>query len=105
MGTHDTLPTYVNSTKLSAVLASNPEEYLSSKVLDRYPSARDGHLPFLFKVLSIGKALSVQAHPDKELAEQLHRERGDVYKGKLALQVPLRTEWRGIVEMQGFRGG
>lgn len=82
MGTHDTLPTYVNSTKLSALLASEPERYLSPQVLDRYPSARDGHLPFLFKVLSIGKALSVQAHPDKELAEKLHRERGDVYKGE-----------------------
>eukprot|EP00934_Nitzschia_sp_Nitz4_P004979 Nitzschia sp. Nitz4//scaffold73_size107353//46744//48426//NITZ4_004317-RA/size107353-snap-gene-0.93-mRNA-1//1//CDS//3329557467//4969//frame0 len=29
-------------------------------------------LPFLFKVLSAGKALSIQAHPDKELAEKLH---------------------------------
>jgi mannose-6-phosphate isomerase len=25
----------------------------------------DGDLPFLFKVLSVGKALSIQAHPDK----------------------------------------
>lgn len=87
MGTHDTLPTYVNSTKLSALLASDPERYLSPKVLSRYPSARDGHLPFLFKVLSIGKALSVQAHPDKELAEQLHRERGDVYKGEFGIKL------------------
>ena len=32
-----------------------------------------GHkLPFLFKVLSIGKALSIQAHPNKKLAEKLH---------------------------------
>jgi len=30
-------------------------------------------LPFLFKVLSAGKALSIQAHPDKENAERLHR--------------------------------
>lgn len=29
-------------------------------------------LPFLFKVLSINKALSIQAHPNKTLAEQLH---------------------------------
>ncbi|GKT91345.1 LOW QUALITY PROTEIN: mannose-6-phosphate isomerase [Colletotrichum tofieldiae] len=29
-------------------------------------------LPFLFKVLSINKALSIQAHPNKKLAEQLH---------------------------------
>jgi len=29
-------------------------------------------LPFLFKILSAGKALSIQAHPDKTIAEQLH---------------------------------
>jgi mannose-6-phosphate isomerase len=29
-------------------------------------------LPFLFKVLSAGKALSIQAHPDKEGARRLH---------------------------------
>ena len=32
----------------------------------------DGKLPFLFKVLSVNKALSIQAHPHKELAEKLH---------------------------------
>jgi len=37
-------------------------------------------LPFLFKVLSVAKALSIQAHPDKKLAEQLHAERPTVYK-------------------------
>lgn len=31
-----------------------------------------GDLPFLFKVLSINKALSIQAHPNKTLAKQLH---------------------------------
>jgi mannose-6-phosphate isomerase class I len=42
----------------------------------------EGHceLPFLLKVLSIAKALSIQAHPDKKLAEQLHAERPEVYK-------------------------
>uniref|UniRef100_G3WTA6 Mannose-6-phosphate isomerase n=1 Tax=Sarcophilus harrisii TaxID=9305 RepID=G3WTA6_SARHA len=29
-------------------------------------------LPFLFKVLSVNKALSIQAHPNKELAMKLH---------------------------------
>merc|ERR1719222_427226 len=37
-------------------------------------------LPFLLKVLSIQKALSIQAHPDRALAARLHRERPDVYK-------------------------
>jgi mannose-6-phosphate isomerase len=37
-------------------------------------------LPYLAKVLSIAKCLSIQAHPDKVLAEQLHSERPEVYK-------------------------
>lgn len=31
-----------------------------------------GDLPFLFKVLSINQALSIQAHPNKQHARQLH---------------------------------
>lgn len=37
-------------------------------------------LPFLLKVLSIRKALSIQAHPDKELARKLHQEFPKIYK-------------------------
>ncbi|BHF79545.1 hypothetical protein SprV_0702266600 [Sparganum proliferum] len=37
-------------------------------------------LPFLFKVLSVNKALSIQAHPNKKLAEKLHADHPDVYK-------------------------
>uniref|UniRef100_A0A182MAC0 mannose-6-phosphate isomerase n=1 Tax=Anopheles culicifacies TaxID=139723 RepID=A0A182MAC0_9DIPT len=40
----------------------------------------DGRLPFLLKVLSIRKALSVQVHPDKVEAEKLHQQFPDVYK-------------------------
>lgn len=36
-------------------------------------------LPFLFKVLSAGKALSIQAHPDKENAQRLHLENPQNY--------------------------
>lgn len=32
------------------------------------------------KVLSVAKALSIQAHPDKELAKTLHKLHPDVYK-------------------------
>lgn len=40
-----------------------------------------GHdLPFLFKVLSVEKALSIQAHPNKHLAQQLNATRPNVYK-------------------------
>ena len=37
-------------------------------------------MPFLFKVLAVEKALSIQAHPHKELAQKLHAEFPDVYK-------------------------
>lgn len=40
----------------------------------------DGQLPFLFKVLSINKALSIQAHPTKSHAEELHRRAPDLYR-------------------------
>ncbi|XP_060084240.1 mannose-6-phosphate isomerase-like [Ylistrum balloti] len=37
-------------------------------------------LSFLFKVLSVKTALSIQAHPNKVLAEKIHREDPKVYK-------------------------
>lgn len=43
-------------------------------------SLTTGALPYLFKVLSIEKALSVQAHPDSALAKKLYAERPKVYK-------------------------
>ncbi|EGB07941.1 hypothetical protein AURANDRAFT_2565, partial [Aureococcus anophagefferens] len=41
---------------------------------------KNGQLPWLLKVLSAGKCLSIQAHPDKALAKRLHETRPDVYK-------------------------
>ena len=38
------------------------------------------NLPFLFKILSVNKALSIQAHPNKQLAALLHKDRPNVYK-------------------------
>lgn len=39
-----------------------------------------GGLPFLFKILSVQTALSIQSHPDKGLAERLHADKPDKYK-------------------------
>jgi mannose-6-phosphate isomerase len=40
-----------------------------------------GHnLPFLFKVLSVNQALSIQAHPNNELAKELHKSDPKNYK-------------------------
>lgn len=84
MGTHPNVPTNLASsstTTLASRLQSN-NDLIGSKVLDRFPDSKDGNLPFLFKVLSIGTALSIQAHPDKKLGEKLFKERGDIYKGE-----------------------
>lgn len=81
-GTHPAAPSSVKGTNGS-------EDLLLSKWLQDFPQAlgrlqsvcgESGQLPFLFKVLSVNKALSIQAHPDKSLAEQLHAERPEVYK-------------------------
>ena len=39
-----------------------------------------GSLKFLFKVLSVGKSLSIQSHPDAQLAAHLHATFPQIYK-------------------------
>ncbi|WWD20920.1 mannose-6-phosphate isomerase [Kwoniella shandongensis] len=84
MGTHPTLPSKLDtssssSTLLSEHLKSNPD-LIGAAVTTKFQDSKDGNLPFLFKVLSIGTALSIQAHPDKKLAKKLFDERPEVYK-------------------------
>merc|ERR1719313_2764390 len=77
MGTHPSGPSLVvdDSKSLEEHLKEHPE-WMGN--VASYPGG--GGLPFLFKVLSVAKALSIQAHPDKALAEKLHGERPSVYK-------------------------
>jgi mannose-6-phosphate isomerase len=56
-----------NQTTLSSIIDAHKEEILGNKVLKRF-----GNLPFLFKALSVRSALSIQAHPDAELAKRLN---------------------------------
>jgi len=82
MGTHPNVPATLSSntsTTLAQHLTSNPK-LVGDKVNEKF-EVKDGNLPFLFKVLSIGTALSIQAHPDKKLAERLFKDHGDIYKG------------------------
>lgn len=51
---------------------------MSIEIFEKY----GGKLPFLFKVLSIRKALSIQAHPNKKLAEELHARDPGNYPGE-----------------------
>ena len=71
---------------------------MSTEISSRYGDK----LPFLFKVLSIRKALSIQAHPNKKLAEQLHAKDSknypdDNHKPEMAIAI---TSFDGLC---GFR--
>jgi len=76
MGTHPNGPSVKESTgeSLKKIICDNPD-LLTTGIYSKY-----GDLPFLFKVLSIRKALSIQAHPDKKLAEYLYKNFPDKYK-------------------------
>ncbi|XP_059670593.1 mannose-6-phosphate isomerase 1-like [Cornus florida] len=89
MGTHGSGPSFVvqsgengvsvgeegGDLSLKSWIAQNPS-VLGDKVVDKWGS----NLPFLFKVLSVAKALSIQAHPDKKLAEVLHKAQPNNFK-------------------------
>ncbi|KAK6495481.1 Mannose-6-phosphate isomerase, variant 2 [Arthrobotrys musiformis] len=100
MGTHPTLPsTDIASGRSLRDLVSSNESLLGPAVVSKFGA---GTLPFLFKVLSIGKALSIQAHPDKRLAEQLHADDpknypDDNHKPEMAIAI---TPFTGLC---GFR--
>ncbi|KAK8914204.1 Mannose-6-phosphate isomerase 2 [Platanthera zijinensis] len=82
MGTHQSGPSFVELGRpeafpvtLKSWVEENPS-VLGEKVVNRW--GKD--LPFLFKILSVSKTLSIQAHPDKELASFLHKTRPEIYK-------------------------
>ncbi|GAA0184242.1 isomerase [Lithospermum erythrorhizon] len=94
MGTHKNGPSYVSGLpekvngdegegkdggdcglSLKSWIEQNPC-VLGDKVLAKFGS----DLPFLSKVLSVERALSIQAHPDKKLAAVLHKKQPHIYK-------------------------
>jgi len=76
MGTHPSGPSHIvpNATLLKSVLDEN-KQLLGDRIESQYHD-----LPYLLKVLSIAKALSIQAHPDKTLAKELHQKFPQHYK-------------------------
>jgi len=101
MGTHAKGPCLLASSgeSLSSLISEKPS-YVGDAVLAAFP--KPGQLPFLFKVLSVNKALSIQAHPNKTLAEQLHSLRPEHYpdanhKPEMAIAL---TKFEGLC---GFR--
>lgn len=80
MGIHPNAPSLVidpdeGSQKLSEWLAINPIDRLG--IQETNPDSKG--LPYLFKVLSADQALSIQAHPNKPQAEDLHRQDPEHY--------------------------
>ncbi|KAG5002436.1 hypothetical protein JHK87_023508 [Glycine soja] len=111
MGTHDSGPSFLassnrngNGVSLKAWISENPD-VLGDKVLHKWGS----DLPFLFKVLSVGKALSIQAHPDKELARTLHKLHPDLYKDanhkpEMALAITSFEALCGFITLKELKG-
>ncbi|XP_021063050.1 mannose-6-phosphate isomerase [Mus pahari] len=102
MGTHPRgdskiLDNRISQKTLGQWIAEN-QDCLGPKVKNTF----NGKLPFLFKVLSVDTALSIQAHPNKELAEKLHLQAPEHYpdanhKPEMAIAL---TSFQGLC---GFR--
>lgn len=99
MGTHPSNPSKdVDSGRTLLDMLEVNSALLAPSVKARYGSK----LPFLFKVLSINKALSIQAHPNKKLAGELHHKDpknypDDNHKPEMTIAI---TDFEGLC---GFR--
>ena len=76
MGTYPSNPSKSFATGDSLEQLIRQTERLFSSPLQEKTRNR---LPFLLKVLSIARPLSIQAHPNKRLAEQLHASQPEIY--------------------------
>lgn len=88
MGAHPSAPSRIEvegeSVGLDEFIARDPEACLGGRVVDRLGT----ELPFLFKALSAGSPLSIQAHPGKRKA-QIGFERENL--GGVPVDAPERT--------------
>ena len=73
IGAHPKAPSEIRienqSYRLNDVIEKFPSEILGQSVAEKF----DNKLPFLLKILTADKALSIQTHPNKEQAEILHK--------------------------------
>ena len=80
LGTHPGLPSTIllpedgSEPLLETCLAEAPAKWLGKACADSV-----GHLPFLLKVLTCSRPLSIQSHPDAKTAARLHAERPEMY--------------------------
>jgi len=105
MGIHPKAPSAIidpehGLVSLSSWLSENPQERLSKK-------GRLATLPYLFKILSAGEALSIQAHPNKLQAERLHKHDSEHYpddnhKPEIALAIDHLDALLGFISNQAY---
>lgn len=78
-GTHPNAPSEVlfegEQISLATLIERYPQNILGKRVTKKF----DSKLPFLFKILSINQALSIQSHPNKILAKILHNNNPNHY--------------------------
>lgn len=108
MGTHKNGPASLWSdpdTSLHGLIISSPRHFLGPRLTTstftetaKFPNST--HVPYLFKILSIAKALPLQAHPDKQLGEKLHNRDPEQFvdsNHKPEIAVALSDGFRGFV--------
>lgn len=79
MGTHQNGPASLqDGTPLQKHIDTDPEFFMGSPMLKKFGG--DTSVPFLFKILTAGKALQLQVHPDKGAAAKLHKQNPDEFK-------------------------
>ncbi len=101
MGAHPKAPARLpqrQARSLADLIAEDPVHFLGPELSQRGVTS----LPFLFKVLDAAEPLSIQAHPDKALAELLHARDpanypDDNHKPELAICL------NGMTALCGFR--
>ncbi len=104
IGTHPSAPSKVviDSDKeilLSELIREHPAEILGASVRDAF----NGQLPFLLKVLSAREILSIQMHPNKAQAQELHNQDPKNYpdanhKPEIAIALDSLTALVGLID-------
>lgn len=80
LGSHPSLPSNTEfNVLLDELIKTDPSKFLGKKSLETFEEKTSG-LSFLFKILNVDKALSIQAHPDKDLAKKLFEKKPEIYK-------------------------
>lgn len=106
IGTHPSAPSKVvidsdEAMPLSELIRKYPTEILGRAVQDRF----NGQLPFLLKVLSAREILSIQMHPNKAQALELHTQDPKNYpdtnhKPEIAIALDSLTALVGLIDDQ-----